>query len=393
MVESPGDEAGRRWMRRALELAERGRGRTRPNPMVGAVLVRDGEVVGEGFHERAGAPHAEVRALGAAGDRARGSTLYVTLEPCRHWGRTPPCTRALIRAGVRRVVAAMEDPDPRVAGQGLAELRAAGVEVAVGLMGEEARRLNEAYLTHRRLGRPFVTMKYAMTLDGRIATAARDSRWVSGEAARRRVHELRAQVDLVAVGVETVLADDPLLTVRLAEEGPEGRPNPIRLVLDSRARTPLESRLLGTAAEAPVWIATTRHAPAERLEALRAAGAEILLLPDRDGRVDLRALFAELGRRGLLHVLLEGGATIHGAALAARVVDRLMVFVAPRIAGGSAALGPVGDPGVRRMAEALRLRPVACEPVGEDWLIVAEPLGEPPGDGTAEGGEPVCSQD
>ena len=361
-------EEDRRWMRRALALAARARGRTSPNPMVGAVLVRDGRIVGEGYHRRAGAPHAEVEALRLAGSRARGATLYVTLEPCSHYGRTPPCTAALIQAGVRKVVAAMLDPDPRVRGRGLAALRAAGIEVAAGLGEGEARRLNEAYIVHRLLGRPMVTLKYAMTLDGRIATASGDARWVTGERARRFVHRLRDAVDAIAVGVGTVLADDPLLTTRL----PRGGRDPIRIVLDSLARTPPSARVVRVArsSPAPTWIAVTPAAPQERLQALRAAGAEILRLPaGPDGRVHLPALLAELARRGVLHLLVEGGAAVHGAFFSAGLADRVLAFVAPKIVGGTRAPGPVGGEGAARMAGAVALTGVACRRVGEDWLI------------------------
>lgn len=361
-------EEDRRWMRRALALAARARGRTSPNPLVGAVLVREGRAVGEGFHRRAGGPHAEVEALRQAGDEACGATLYVTLEPCCHHGRTPPCTEALIRAGVRRVVAAMVDPDQRVCGRGLAALRAAGIRVEVGLLEEEARRLNEAYLALKLLGRPFITMKYAMTLDGRIATRQGDSRWVTGEVARRFVHRLRDRVDVIAVGVGTVLSDDPRLTARL----PRGGRDPIRLVIDSRARTPPDARVLQVRPEsgAPTWIAVTAAAPARRLRALVAAGAEILCLPaTAEGRVDLVALMEELGRRGVLHVLVEGGAAIHGALLAAGLVDQVLAFIAPKLAGGAGAPGPVGGPGVERMAGAYRLEGVKLRRLGGDWLI------------------------
>ncbi|HEY8394547.1 MAG TPA: bifunctional diaminohydroxyphosphoribosylaminopyrimidine deaminase/5-amino-6-(5-phosphoribosylamino)uracil reductase RibD [Thermaerobacter sp.] len=361
-------EEDRRWMRRALALAGRARGRTTPNPLVGAVLVRDDRVVGEGFHRRAGAPHAEAEALRQAGDRARGATLYVTLEPCCHYGRTPPCSDALIRAGIRRVVAAMVDPDPRVRGRGLAALRAAGVRVEVGLLEEEARRLNAAYLAWNLLGRPLITMKYAMTLDGRIATRRGDARWITGDAARRFVHRLRDRVDLIAVGIGTVLADDPCLTTRL----PRGGRDPIRLVIDSQARTPPGARVVRAAAAspAPTWIAVTERAPAHRVRALEAAGAQVLRVPaTAEGRVDLAELLVELGRRGIRHVLVEGGAAIHGALLAAGLADHVLAFIAPKLVGGAGAPGPVGGPGVDRMAGALRLHRVRLRRLGDDWLV------------------------
>ncbi|QIA27770.1 bifunctional diaminohydroxyphosphoribosylaminopyrimidine deaminase/5-amino-6-(5-phosphoribosylamino)uracil reductase RibD [Thermaerobacter sp. PB12/4term] len=358
----------RAFMRRALRLAARARGRTHPNPIVGAVIVRDGEVVGEGFHRRAGEPHAEIEALRTAGERARGATLYVTLEPCCHYGRTPPCTGAIMAAGVRRVVVAMVDPDPRVAGRGIAALAAAGIEVAVGLEEEAARRLNEAYIVHRRLGRPMVTAKYAMTLDGRIATARGDSRWVTGIRARRWAHRLRDRVDAILVGVGTVLADDPLLTVRLH---PGGR-DPLRIVLDSHARTPPTARVVQVArlSPAPTWVAVTPGAPAARVRGLEEAGARIVTLPaGPDGRVSLPHLLRLLAAEGVVHLLVEGGATVHGAFFGARLVDRVVALVAPKLAGGAEAPGPIAGPGVERMADAPVLRRVFARRLGSDWLI------------------------
>lgn len=368
-------------MRRALELARRGLGRTSPNPAVGALVVApDGTIVGRGFHAAAGTAHAEVLALEEAGPRARGATLYVTLEPCCHHGRTPPCTEAIQRAGVGRVVAAMLDPDPRVSGRGAAVLRRAGVAVDVGVLEHETSRLLEAYIHHRRTGLPFVTMKVAMTLDGKVATRAGDARWISGERSRRTVHALRRQVDAVLVGVGTVLADDPLLTARPpGTPAPTGKPasadraprQPLRIIVDSAARTPPGARVL-TAAGDPgrTLIAVTRGAPAARVRTLREAGAEVLLLPSTaDGRVDLGALARELGERGVLHVLLEGGPTLNAAALAAGLVHRVLVFVAPRIVGGSAAPGPVGGDGVARLTEAISVRDLAARRSGEDILL------------------------
>lgn len=356
-------------MRRALRLAERARGRTSPNPLVGAVLVKGGRVVGEGFHPRAGEPHAEIFALKAAGAEARGATLYLTLEPCTHFGRTPPCAPAVIAAGVARAVIAMEDPNPRVNGGGVAQLRAAGIPVTVGLLGDAARRQNEVYLKWITRGLPFVTFKTAITLDGKIATRTGDSRWVTGEQARARVHRLRAEHDAILVGIGTVRADDPLLTARL----PRAR-NPLRVVVDARAELPLDSRIGRTLAEVPTLVATTTEAPAARCHALRSAAAQVAELPAREGRVDLAALMAELARRQVTSVLLEGGAEIAASMLAAGLVDKVVVFVAPKIVGGRAAPGPVGGEGVARMADALPLHDIRCRRVGEDLLIVGYPV-------------------
>lgn len=376
-----------RYMRRALELARRGLGRTSPNPAVGALVVApDGTIAGRGYHAAAGTAHAEVLALEEAGPRARGATLYVTLEPCCHHGRTPPCTDAIQRAGVARVVAAMLDPDPRVSGRGAAALRRAGVAVDVGVLEHQAGRLLEAYVHHRRTGLPFVTMKVAMTLDGKVATRAGDARWISGEDSRRTVHALRGEVDAVLVGVGTVLADDPLLTARPAGRpasaggpAPAGGPasagraprQPLRVIADSAARTPPAARVLASAGNPRrTLIAVTPGAPAARVRALEAAGAEVLRLPaEADGRVDLRALARELGRRGVLHVLLEGGPTLNAAALAAGLVQKVLVFVAPRIVGGAAAPGPVGGGGAARLADAIPVRSFAARRSGEDVLL------------------------
>jgi diaminohydroxyphosphoribosylaminopyrimidine deaminase/5-amino-6-(5-phosphoribosylamino)uracil reductase len=353
------------WMRRALELAERGRGAVEPNPLVGAVVVREGRVVGEGWHQRYGEAHAEVHALAAAGDAARGATLYVTLEPCCHHGKTPPCTDAVLRAGVGRVVAAMSDPFPQVSGTGAAILRAAGVAVEVGPCEAEARRLNAPYLTLLGKGRPYVHAKWAMTLDGKIATRTGDSKWISGPAARRLVHDLRGRVDGVLVGVGTALADDPRLTAR-----PPGPRTAARVVLDSRCRLPPTSALATTAREIPVIVAATAAAPAGRAEALRAAGCEVLTLPaDADGRADVTALLAELGRRRWTNLLVEGGGGVFGSLRDADCIDEVHVFVAPRLAGGADAPGPVGGRGVDRIAEATALPEWRVEVIEGDVLL------------------------
>ncbi len=353
-------------MRRALELAERGRGWVEPNPMVGAVVVRDGGIVGEGWHERFGGPHAEPNAIAAAGEGCRGATLYVTLEPCTHHGKTPPCVPAVVAAGFARVVAAMVDPDPRNQGRGIQQLRAAGLEVEVGLLEAEAQRLNAPFAKLTTRGLPFVTAKWAMSLDGKSATRTRDSRWVSSEPSRQLVHVLRGQADAILVGIGTVLADDPLLTAR-----PPGPRVAARIVADSQARLPPDCRLVRSVAEAPLVVATTESAPADRRAALAAAGAEVLVLPVEGARVCLRALMAELGRRRMTNVLLEGGGELAAAALAAGLVDKLLVFVAPKIVGGRDAPTPVEGEGVAAMAQALKAREWTVRRVGDDALIEA----------------------
>jgi diaminohydroxyphosphoribosylaminopyrimidine deaminase/5-amino-6-(5-phosphoribosylamino)uracil reductase len=353
-------DADRQWMARALELAERGRGWVEPNPLVGAVLVRDGRIVGEGWHPRYGEAHAEVNALAAAGETARAATLYVTLEPCCHHGKTPPCTDAVLRAGVRRVVAAMTDPFPQVAGQGTALLRAAGVEVEVGTGEAEARRLNAPYLKLLTTGRPYVHAKWAMTLDGKIATRTGDSKWISNEASRRRVHTLRGRMDAILVGIGTVLADDPLLTAR-----PPGPRTPVRVVLDSRGRMPATCQLTRTARDAPVLVATA-GAEAARL---RAAGCEVIGMTTAGDRPDVGALLDELGRRRMTNVLVEGGSEVLGSFLDARAIDEVHVFIAPRLAGGAAARTAIGGAGVERIADALSLAEWRVELIDGDLYL------------------------
>ncbi len=354
-------------MARALELAERGRGWVEPNPMVGAVAVREGRVVGEGFHERFGGPHAEPNAIAAAGpDACRGATLYVSLEPCTHFGKTPPCVPAVIASGFARVVAAMVDPDPRTQGRGLDQLRAAGIEVEVGLLEAEAQRLNAPFAKLATRGLPFVTAKWAMSLDGKTATRTGDSRWVSSVPSRELVHILRGQVDALLVGISTVLADDPLLTAR-----PPGPRVAVRIVADSQARLPLGSLLIRTAREFPLIIATTDAAPAERRAALAAEGAEVLVLPELHGRVSLPALMAELGRRRMTNVLLEGGGELCAAAVAAGLVDKVLAFVAPKLIGGRDARTPLGGEGIATMAQAMQAKRWAVRRVGDDALVEA----------------------
>jgi len=358
------------YMREALELAARARGRTSPNPMVGALVVSGGEVVGRGYHHKAGEAHAEVLALGEAGGRARGATLYVTLEPCCHRGRTGPCTEAILAAGVARVVAAMEDPNPLVAGRGLNQLARAGVSVTCGVLAGEAARLNEVFIRYITSRRPFVVLKTAASLDGRIATRAGDARWITGPAAREHAHRLRDRYDAILVGVNTVLTDDPALTTRLPEGG--GR-NPLRIVLDSRARTPPGARLLHEAGRA--LVAVTAGAPAERTVALTAAGAEVLVVPESRGRVDLPALLAELGRREITGLLVEGGGTVSYSFLAAGLVDKVVWFIAPLLIGGTAAVPALGGEGAETLAGAVRLERISLARLGEDLCLEGYPAG------------------
>ena len=353
-------------MRLALEMALRGQGAVEPNPMVGAVVVDDaGTCLGQGWHQRFGGPHAEIHALQQAGPAARGSTLYVTLEPCCHIGKTPPCTQAIIAAGIRRVVAATHDPNPLVAGKGVRELRAAGIEVEIGLLESEAEALLAPFRLLITQGRPWMIAKWAMTLDGKIATRAGDSRWVSGESSRQIVHELRGRVDAVMVGSGTALADDPLLTAR-----PAGPRTAVRVIVDSQARLPVTSQLITTARTVPVLIAAGSLAPAERLTALEDQGAEVIRLPVHDtGRVSLPDLCAELGRRRMTNVLVEGGQQLCGALFDQRLIDEVYAFIAPKLAGGESAPGPLGGSGITQMNEARLLDGVDVRSLNGDLLL------------------------
>jgi len=361
-------EEHEKWMRRALELAQRGRGRTSPNPMVGALLLKEGRIVGEGFHARAGEPHAEANALSAAGPDAAGATLYVTLEPCVQYGRTPPCVDAILEAGVARVIIGTRDVNPQVAGRGVRSLVDAGVPVEAGILEEESSRLNEAYVTWMTERRPFVILKAAVSLDGKIATYRGDSRWISTEASRRRTHALRNEVDAVMVGAETVVRDDPELTVRLLEGDVR---NPLRVVVDSALRIPPTSRLLTERPEVKTLVATTAKAPMERREVVEALGREVLVLPERDGRVDMPALMEKLAERDVLNLLLEGGGQLNASMLEAGLVDRLHVVIAPMLIGGREAPTLLDGLGAGSIKEAWRLKDLRIEEVEGDLHVEA----------------------
>lgn len=353
-------------MSRALELARRGFGCVEPNPAVGAVLVaNDGRVVGEGWHERFGGPHAEVLALAAAGSSARGATLYVTLEPCCHFGKTPPCSRALIAAGLRRVVVATTDPAAHVNGGGLAELRAAGIEVEVGLLASEARRLIAPFEKLMTVGLPWVHAKWAMTLDGKLASKTGSSRWITNEASRAIVHQLRGRMDAIVVGLGTVIADDPALTAR-----PAGPRTPTRIVLDSAANTPLQSQLVSTARETPTIIVTTPRADGARCSALVEAGVQILsITADSTDQPDLRLLLTELGRQRFTNVLVEGGGQVLGRCFDLDLIDEVHAFIAPKLIGGVRAPSPLMGEGRCDMREALNLVESTFEVLNGDLYL------------------------
>jgi diaminohydroxyphosphoribosylaminopyrimidine deaminase / 5-amino-6-(5-phosphoribosylamino)uracil reductase len=352
----------------ALNEAAKGLGRTHPNPVVGAVVARGAHVLGLGHHRKAGGAHAEVEALREAGKKARGADLYVTLEPCNHQGRTPPCTDAILSAGIARVFIGSIDPNPLVKGKGAQRLRAAGVTVRTDVLGEACDAANEMWFKFITRKLPWVVLKAAVTLDGKLATASGDSRWVSGPRSREMAHALRDELDAVLVGIGTALADDPRLTAR-----GRGQRDPVRVVVDSTARLPPDARVLRQRSKAPTLVACTLRADPRRVKALQRAGAEIVLCQSHDGRVDLKDLLRRLAGRGLTSVLVEGGAAIHGSFLSGRLWDELYLFIAPKVAGGNAPSW-AGFPGARRMGEVLGARIVDSGPVGDDLLVTARPV-------------------
>lgn len=355
-------------MRRALALAEEGRGSVEPNPMVGCVIVRDAEIIGEGFHEVFGGPHAEVQALEDVGGKARGGTLYVTLEPCCHQGKTPPCTKAVIAAGVKRVVAAMRDPFPQVAGGGFAELERAGIEVVAGVLQHEAEKLNSPYLKLLRTGRPWVIAKWAMTLDGKIATSSGESKWISGPESREIVQQLRSQMDAIVVGRRTAELDDPLLTARWTDGRKPARVA-TRIVVDSTASLALHSQLVRTAREVPLLIATGPDAQASQVQQLTTAGAEVLQLTGSSHSERLSQLLDELGRQRMTNILVEGGSQLLGSLFDAGQVDEVHCFIAPKIFGGSSAATPISGKGVSNPAAALQFVLPTRRTIGDDVYI------------------------
>jgi diaminohydroxyphosphoribosylaminopyrimidine deaminase/5-amino-6-(5-phosphoribosylamino)uracil reductase len=359
------------FMQQALDLAEMGRGWTSPNPTVGAVIVRKNSVIGQGYHQKAGTDHAEVAAIKDAGGDIAGATAFVTLEPCCHTGRTGPCSRALIDAGVARVVVASTDPSPKVDGKGIAELEEAGivVEVLDCSLAQRARRQNEDFRKHSVTGMPFVIFKSAMSLDGKIATSTGDSQWISSAASRELVHRLRAELDAIAVGAGTAAADDPMLTCRLPGEHRQ----PLRIVFDSQAALSLESQLVKTVDEAPILVFATGDAPQDKVVALRDAGVEVELTGDMEGRVDVVEALRRLGAREtpVISLLLEGGPGLAGSFIEAGAVDKVMTFIAPKIIGGASARTPVEGDGFKKVDDALMLQRLTYESVDEDILVMA----------------------
>ena len=352
------------FMQMALELAEKGRGAVAPNPMVGAIIVKDGRIIGAGYHEKFGEGHAEVNAIRSATEDVAGATIYVTLEPCSHYGKTPPCSDKIIEKKIDRVVIAALDPNPLVSGRGVKNLQAAGIEVVTGILAEESSRLNEIFMKYIVAKEPFVVMKAAMSLDGKIATRTGESQWITGPAARERVHQLRSALSGIMVGVQTVITDDPQLTSRI----PGGK-NPLRIIVDSTLLIPLEAKVLQNQELAKTIIATTERADRNKAALLEAAGIELLTVPAKDGRTDLKVLMRALGERGIDSILLEGGATLNFSALQANIVDKVQVYIAPKLIGGETAKTPVGGEGIEKLSQAFGVLDLKASSVGEDILL------------------------
>lgn len=370
-MKSMAKRSDEQYMKQALELAQQARGRTSPNPMVGALVVKGGAVVGQGYHKKAGQPHAEVLALRGAGDLARGATLFVTLEPCAHQGRTPACAPQVAQAGLRRVVAAMADPNPRVAGKGFAILRNAGISVTTGVLESAARCMNAFYIKHITAGEPYVILKGAMTLDGKIATAAGASKWITGAEARRDVHELRRDVDAILVGVNTLLKDDPSLTCRV----PGRPPQPLRVVLDGNLRLRPGLKFVKNAGDGKSLVVTRIDADAKRIDTLRKAGCRVLQVrADKQGRLRIRDVVKELGRMDVMSLLVEGGGAVHDAFFRARAVDKVVFYVAPKILGGAGSHSIVDGIGFRDLDKSLGLEFGPVTLLGRDLKIEAFPV-------------------
>ncbi len=355
------------YMQLAMELADNGKGGVNPNPLVGAVIVKDDRIIGRGWHKRFGGPHAEINAFSDAGESVVGATMYVTLEPCSHYGKTPPCSKAIIENGIDRVVIGLKDPNPLVAGRGIKMLEEAGIKVECGLLQDELRYQNRVFLKYISEKTPWVVMKTAMTLDGKIATYTGDSKWVSGEESRRMVHGLRNEFAGIMVGVDTVIADDPELTCRL---GIGGTRNPVRIVVDSTARVPVDSRIFDTSVARTI-IATTYKSNCAKLKVLKHKGVEIVMVGERNGRVDLHELMVQLGEKGIDGILLEGGACLNYSIVNEGLVDEVISFIAPKIVGGDLSKTPVGGNGRAVMSDAIELENIRVEKAGKDIVLKA----------------------
>jgi diaminohydroxyphosphoribosylaminopyrimidine deaminase/5-amino-6-(5-phosphoribosylamino)uracil reductase len=351
-----------KYMALALKLAERGKGRTSPNPSVGAIIVQKEKIVGQGYHKRPGEPHAEVEALRSAGSKARGSTLYLNLEPCSHQGRTPPCTESIIKSGIKKVVVALKDPNPLVNGKGIKRLRSAGIEVKSGVLRKPALRLNEGYIKYITTGKPFIILKTAASLDGKIATSQGDSKWITGARAREYTHRLRGEMDGILVGIGTVLADDPYLRANSKERRKNQR-EPVKIIVDTKLRTPLRAKVLSP----PAIIATTKGASPKKVSVLRKKGIEVLIIEEKEGKVNLRKLIKELGKREITNLMIEGGAEINTSFLKENLVDKILFFIAPQIIGGRKS--SVGELGIFKLRDALHLSGITFKRFADDLLI------------------------
>lgn len=358
-----------RYMRIALSLAAKGAGSVNPNPLVGAVIVNNNTIIGNGYHEQYGGPHAEINAMSNAGDNIKGATLYVTLEPCSHQGKTPPCADALINAQIKKVFVAMIDPNPLVAGQGIEKLKENGIEVEVGLLEAEARELNRVFIKYIETQKPYVVLKSAMSLDGKIATYSGHSKWISCLQSRQYVHTLRNELKSIMVGVNTVINDDPELTTRL--ENGKGR-NPVRIVVDSKGRIPLSAKMLLNPHDNPIIIATTAQFPERKRIFLEESGHMVLILPEDNGQVDLTSLMDELGKLKIDGVLLEGGGTLNESALKNGIVDEVQFIIAPLLLGGRDAISPVEGLGFKTIDEGISLHHLTTRQLGDDILVVAK---------------------
>lgn len=352
------------YMNLALTLAEKGRGSVAPNPMVGAIIVKNDRVIGEGYHEKYGQPHAEVNAFDSATENAQDATIYVTLEPCSHYGKTPPCADLIIQKKVKRVVVGALDPNPLVSGRGIAKIKAAGIEVISGVLAEESRQLNEVFMKFITEKKPFVVLKTAMSLDGKIATPTGESKWISGEESREKVHQERAYLTGIMVGINTVLKDNPRLTARVP-----GAKNPIRIVVDSQLRIPLDMNIVHQQKEAPTIILTTKKAAPEKVSLLTERGITVLIVADHKGRVDLREGMAKLGERNIDSILLEGGSELNYSSLEAGIVDKVQVYIAPKIIGGTTSPTPVGGKGMDSLSNAFPVERMKTKMIGEDVFI------------------------
>ncbi|MDD2620127.1 MAG: bifunctional diaminohydroxyphosphoribosylaminopyrimidine deaminase/5-amino-6-(5-phosphoribosylamino)uracil reductase RibD [Syntrophomonadaceae bacterium] len=362
------NDEDKKYMYRALELADMARGRTSPNPLVGAVIVKDGKIIGEGYHRQAGTPHAEINAINDAGAQdLTGAAIYVTLEPCSHYGRTPPCADALVKAGLGRVVIAVLDPNPLVSGKGLAKLKEAGIATAVGLLEAEAIKLNEVFFKYIQSKKPFVSLKVAMTLDGKIASFSGDSRWITGEAARYYVHQLRNSYDAIMVGIGTVLADDPQLNTRL---NITDQKDPVRVIIDGQLDLPLQSKIVNTAAEQRTIVFTSRSHDREKAAVLKAGGLEIIEIGEEASCLPLERVIEQLGSMGICSLLLEGGARINANMLEHNLIDKVYWFIAPKIIGGEDAPSPIAGQGIEYMKQAILINKTEIKNFADDLCIV-----------------------